>query len=77
MKPRFQGEKLKEIILKVQEVFVFQKLENFILGETPEGDANINLMPSKNGDFGEAEARIVSEIIKKYMAYSAGRVALC
>lgn len=69
LKPWFQGEKLKKIILKLQEVFGFSKARNFYFGgNTPEGDANINLKPSKNGDFGEAEARILSEIIEKYMA---------
>lgn len=69
LKPWFQGEKLKKIILKLQEVFSFSKARNFYFGgNTPEGDANINLKPSKNGDFGEAEARILSEIIEKYMA---------
>lgn len=45
------------------------------MGKTPESYANVNLKSSsENGDFGEAEARLLIELIKK-MPYPAGRVA--
>lgn len=45
------------------------------MGKTPESYSNVNLKSSsENGDFGEAEARLLIELIKK-MPYPAGRVA--
>lgn len=45
------------------------------MGKTPESYANVNLKSSsENGDFGEAQARLLVELIKK-MPYPAGRVA--